>query len=182
MAVLGAVGVRTDPLLSHNFFITLIDTSSSLVLSALSSAVFDVALGGFSECTGLEMSLDVEEYREGGRNGETLQFPTRVRWSKITLKKGVGAGTALWDWHYGFVTGKGKRRDGVIVLMNDLHLPSHIWHFRRGLPTRYSGPSMNASQTSVAIESIEITHEGIYQDPGIGLAAGAVTAGVGFAV
>lgn len=182
MAVLGAVGVRTDPLLSHNFLVTLIDTSSSLALSALSSAIFDVALGGFSECSGLEMSLDVEEYREGGRNGESLQFPKGVRWSKITLKKGLGAGTALWDWHYGFVTGTGKRRDGLIVLLNELHLPAHIWHFRRGLPTRYSGPSMVAAQGAVAIETIEITHEGIYQLPGVGFGAAAVTAAVGFAV
>ena len=43
--------------------------------------------------------------------------------------------------------GKGKRRDGLIVLMNELHLPSHIWYFRRGLPYKYSGPSMNASQS-----------------------------------
>lgn len=182
MALLGAVGVRTDPLLSHNFLITLIDTSSSLALSVVSSAIFDVALGGFSECSGLEMSLDVEEYREGGRNGESLQFPKGVRWSKITLKKGMGAGTALWDWHYGFVTGTGKRRDGLIVLLNELHLPAHIWHFRRGLPTRYGGPSMVASQGAVAIETIEITHEGIYQLPGVGLATAAVTAAVGFAV
>jgi phage tail-like protein len=181
MAVLGALGVRTDPLLSHNFLITLIDTSSSLALSVLKTAVFDVAAGGFSECTGLEMTLDVEEYREGGRNGETLQFPTRVRWSKITLKKGVGAGNTLWDWHYGFVTGQGKRRDGLIVLLNDLHLPAHIWHFRRGLPTRYTGPSMNAAQGAVAIESIEITHEGMYQIPGVGFAAAGVSAAVGFA-
>ena len=181
MAVLGAVGVRTDPLLSHNFLVTLIDTSSSLALSALNSAIFDVALGGFSECSGLEMSLDVEEYREGGRNGESLQFPKGVRWSKITLKKGMGTGTALWDWHYGFVTGTGKRRDGLIVLLDELHLPAHIWHFRRGLPTRYGGPSMVAAQGAVAIETIEITHEGIYQLPGVGLAT-AVTAAVGFAV
>src|SRR5713226_229978 len=174
MAVLGAVGVRTDPLMSYNFLVTLIDSSSSLAMSVLKSAIFDVALGGFSECSGLEMSLDVEEYREGGRNSEVLQFPTRVRWSKITLKKGMGAGTALWDWHYGFVAGQGKRRDGLIVLMNDLHLPSHIWNFRRGLPTHYSGPSLNASQASVAIESIEIVHEGIYQVPGVGLGAAAV--------
>src|SRR5258708_3915716 len=110
MAVAGEVGLRLDPLLAHNFLITLIDTTSSLAMSVLSTAVFDVALGGFTECTGLEMSLDVEEYREGGRNGESLQFPKGVRWSKITLKKGIGAGTALWDWHYGFVTGTGKRR------------------------------------------------------------------------
>lgn len=182
MAAIGAVGVRTDPLLSHNFLVSLIDTSSSLALNVLSAAVFDVALGGFSECTGLEMSLDVEEYREGGRNGETLQFPTRVRWSKITLKKGMGAGTTLWDWHYGFVAGTGKRRDGLVVLLNELHLPAHIWHFRRGLPTRYAGPSMNAAQGAVAIETLEITHEGIYQLPGVGFAAGAVSAAVGFAV
>jgi len=182
MAVAGAAGVRLDPLLSFNFMITLIDTSSSLAMNVLQSAVFDVAVGGFTECTGLEMSLDVEEFREGGRNGEALQFPTRVRWSKITLKKGMGAGNTLWDWHYGFVTGAGKRRDGLIVLLNDLHLPTHIWHFRRGLPTRYGGPALNAVQSSVAIESIEITHEGIYQVPGVGYAAAGVSAAVGLAV
>ncbi|MGH8066280.1 MAG: phage tail protein [Candidatus Entotheonellia bacterium] len=165
MAVFNAVGVRSDPLLSHNFVVSLIDTSSTLSIggSDALSAIFDVALGGFSECTGLEMSLKVEEYREGGSNGTVLKFPTRVEWSNITLKKGVGAGTALWDWHYGFVEGRGRRRDGLIVLMNDLHLPNNIWFFRRGLPVKYTGPSLNATQNNVAIESIEIAHEGIYQ-------------------
>jgi phage tail-like protein len=165
MAAAGGVATRTDPLLSHNFLITLTDTSSSLAASPNGSGIFDVAVGGFAECSGLEMSLDVEEYREGGRNGESLQFPTRVRWSKITLKKGLGTGSELWDWHYGFVTGTGKRRDGLIVLLDELHQPAHIWHFRRGLPTRYGGPSFNAAQGAVAIETIEITHEGIYQLP-----------------
>ena len=76
------------------------------------------------------MSLKVEEYREGGSNGTVLKFPTRVEWSNITLKKGIGAGTALWDWHYGFVEGKGKRRDGIIVLLTDLRVPNNIWYFR----------------------------------------------------
>jgi phage tail-like protein len=173
MAVLNAVGIRTDPVLNHNFVISLIDSSSTLAIvqSAALSAIFDVALGGFSECSGLEMSLKIEEYREGGRNSAVLKFPTRVEWSNITLKKGLGAGTALWDWHYGFVEGKGKRRDGVIALLTDLHIPHNIWYFRRGLPVKYTGPSMNASQNNVAIESIEIAHEGIYQVPGVGLAA-----------
>jgi phage tail-like protein len=165
MAVFNAVGVRSDPILSHNFVVSLIDTSSTLPIggSDALSAIFDVALGGFSECAGLEMSLKLEEYREGGRNGAVLRFPTRVEWSNITLKKGIGAGTALWDWHYGFVEGQGKRRDGLIALLNDLHLPNNIWFFRRGLPVKYTGPSLNATQNNVAIESIEIAHEGIYQ-------------------
>jgi phage tail-like protein len=160
-----AVGVRSDPLLSHNFLISLIDTSSSLALasSAAASAIADVALGGFSECSGLEMTLDAQEYMEGGRNGHVLKFPTRMKWSNIVLKKGIGAGNALWQWSYQFVEGRGKRRDGIIALMNELHIPTHLWYFRRGLPVKYTGPTMNASQNNVAIEAIEITHEGIYQ-------------------
>jgi phage tail-like protein len=164
------VGVRPDPVLSHKFVDSLLDTSSSLALASpiVVSAVMDIVLGGFSECSGLEMSLDIEEYKEGGANGGSLRFPTRVKWSNITLKKGVGTSAALWDWHYGFVEGKGKRRDGMIVLLNELHVPNNVWYFRRGLPVKYSGPSMNAGQNSVAIESIEIAHEGIYQVPAVG--------------
>jgi phage tail-like protein len=179
MAALGALGVRLDPVKSYNFLISLLDTSSSLALakSIALSAITDVAVGGFSECSGLEMTLDVEPYKEGGRNGEVLKFPTRVQWSNITLKKGVGASTALWDWHYGFVEGKGKRRDGIIVLQNDLHIPNNIWYFRRGLPVKYTGPTMNASQNNVAIEAIEMAHEGIYQLPFVGIGA-AVSTGI----
>jgi phage tail-like protein len=177
MALSGAIGVRLDPVLGCNFLITLLDTSSTLAtaLSLAKTAVFDVALGGFSECTGLEMSLDVEEFREGGRNSGMLLFPKVVKWSKITLKKGVGIRQDLWDWHYGFVEGKGKRRDGLIVLLNDLHLPNNIWYFKRGLPAKYTGPSMNAAQSNVAIEAIEIFHEGIYQVPFVGAGAGVTT-------
>ncbi len=178
-----ATGIRLDPILNHNFVISLIDTSSTLAIvkSVALSAIFDVALGGFNECTGLEMSLKVEEYNEGGNNGTVLKFPTRVTWSNITLKKGVGAMTGLWDWHFGFTNGTGKRRDGIIALLNDLHLPNNIWYFRRGLPVKYTGPAMNAQQNNVAIEAIEIAHEGIYQVPFVGLGAAAVSGVVGLA-
>ena len=167
MALLSKTAIRGDPVLNHNFVISLVDSSSTLAIveSVALLAILDVPLGGFSECSGLEMSLKVEEYREGGRNSAVLKFPTRVEWTNITLKKGVGAGTALWDWHYGFVEGRGKRRDGIIALLTDLHVPNNIWYFRRGLPVKYSGPSLNATQSSVAIESIEIAHEGITQVP-----------------
>ena len=171
MSLPGSVGSRSDPIKGYNFLISLLDTSSTLALAVNIGllAITNVAVGGFSECSGLEMSLDIEEYKEGGRNGEILKFPTRVKWSNITLKKGVGANTALWDWHYGFVEGTGKRRDGIIILQDDQHTPHNIWYFRRGLPLKYTGPTMNASQNSVAIESIEISHEGLYQVPAVGL-------------
>jgi phage tail-like protein len=164
-----------DPVLNHNFAISLIDSSSILGLIG-SSEILDVAVGGFSECSGLEMTLQVEDFKEGGNNGRLLKFPTRVSWSNITLKKGIGVGTALWDWHYGFVEGTGRRRDGMIILLSDLHLPNNIWCFRRGLPVKYTGPALNATQNNVAIESIEIAHEGIYQVQLIGLASAAEAA------
>jgi phage tail-like protein len=100
-----------------------------------------------------------------------------VTWSPIVLKHGIG-GTGLWDWHYDFALGKGKRKDGIITLLNDLHIPTHIWQFKRGLPSKYTGPSMVAGQSNVAIEAIEIQHEGIYQLPFVGMAAGALSAGI----
>jgi phage tail-like protein len=105
-----------------------------------------------------------------------------VTWSNITLKKGVGSGTALWDWHYGFTEGKGKRRDGVIVLLNDRHLPNNIWYFRRGLPVKYTGPSLNATQSSVAIEAIEIAHEGLSQVSLAGAGVGVASKALGLVI
>ena len=64
MDALGPVGIRTDPLLNHNFIVSLLDTSSTLALLASStlSAIGDVPVGGFSECSGIEMSMKVEDY------------------------------------------------------------------------------------------------------------------------
>ena len=178
-----AAALRADPVLNHNFVVSLLDTSSALaaVGSALMSAVNDVLLGGFSECSGLEMSMKVEEYNEGGNNGAVLKFTGRVSFGNLTLKKGQGSSSALWDWHYSFVVGRGKRRDGLIVLLNELHVPNNIWYFRRGLPLKYTGPAMNATQNSVAIESIEISHEGLWQMPFVGAASaiGSLVAGGG---
>src|SRR5262249_40018614 len=144
--------------------------------------ISDVALGGFSECSGLDMSLEVEEYREGGRNSEVLQFPTRVRWGKVTLKKGFASSGELWNWHYSFAEGRGKRRDGVIALMNQLHIPVQAWYFRRGLPVRYTAPQLHAYQNQVAVESIEIAHEGLMEFSALGLASSAISGATGGAI
>lgn len=178
-----AAALRADPVLNHNFVVSLIDTSSGLdaALSIGMSALFDVALGGFTECSGLEMTMKTEDYKEGGDNGGVRRFANRVEWSNITLKKGLGSGTALWDWHYGFVIGRGHRRDGLIALLNEMHVPNAIWLFTRGLPVKYTAPALNAMQNNVAIEAIEIAHEGVIQLPFVGLASGIAGAAAGAA-
>lgn len=155
-------GLRWDPFTGFRFYITLIDSSSILggVMSAV-QAIANYALGGFSECTGLEMSMEIHEYKEGGVNDFVHKFATRANFSNITLKRGVTWNDELWIWHYKYVQGEGNRRDGIITLMNEMGVPIKLWFFKKGIPLRWRGPELNATQSAVAVESLEIAHHGL---------------------
>jgi phage tail-like protein len=139
------------------FFIALIDTSSAF--STLTSGVAGFLLGGFAECSGLDASLEIQEFKEGGVNDRVHKFPTRSTFANINLKRGVGFGEDLWLWYEEFLNGEGTRRNGLIVLANELRVPIKIWSFENAIPVKWSGPSFNASTSAIAIESIEIAHE-----------------------
>jgi hypothetical protein len=81
------MALRIDPLGVYNFYLTLIDTSD--VVGTLISLAANYVVAGFSECSGLEASIDVLEYREGGQNTFVHKFPGRASFSNITLKHGV---------------------------------------------------------------------------------------------
>ena len=170
-----ASGQREDPILGFNFQVSLMESSSSLggaVTTVAFGNVIDNPIAGFNECSGLEMSMDIEEYEEGGKNGTVLKFPTRAKWNNITLKKGLTTSAELWDWFFGFVEGRGERKDGVVTLLNSEQKTHTAWHFVRAIPIRYTAPTLNAQQNNVAIESLELVHEGLYQLSGArGLAA-----------
>jgi phage tail-like protein len=148
-----------SPATAFNFTVRLIETAkpASAVLSAISPA----PAAGFAECSGLDAIMQIEEYREGGRNTGVLKFPGRVSHSSIRLKRGVVTSTDLWDWHDGFLRGRGKRRDGIVELLNDSGEVVRSWRFQRGLPAKWVGPMLAANQAAVAIEELEIAHEGL---------------------
>jgi phage tail-like protein len=150
---------RTEPVLGYNFVISFVDSGSTLATAPID--IKRSPLGGFSECSGLETTLEVEPYKEGGNNAAELKFPTRTTWANIRLRRGVAHFDDLWRWHYDFVEGKGKRRDGLIILQDEQHNAVKVWQFTRGLPVKWTGPSMNAAQSQVAIEELEIAHEGL---------------------
>ena len=62
--------------------------------------------------------------------------------------------------------GKGKRKDGLVVLQDESHTPAKVWKFKRGIPVKWTGPALNASQSNIAIESLEIAHEGLVLEVG----------------
>ncbi len=159
------MALRIDPLGVFNFYLTLIDTSD--VVGTLLSLAANYVLAGFSECSGLEASIDVFEYRQGGQNAYVHKFPGRASFSNITLKHGViYLYDDLWSWHNTFVQGHGKRKDGLIVLLDEARRPAKVWKFRKGVPMRWVGPALNAGQSAVAIESLEVSHEGLMLEVG----------------
>jgi phage tail-like protein len=165
---------KQNPVLGFNFTISLVETASA---GALFQATVGLpAQGGFSECSGLEVTISPESYPEGGNNGTLLKFTNRASWSNIRLKRGVISSPDLWRWHLDYIEGNGKRRDGVITLQNEVGKSVRTWRFSRGLPVRWAGPSLNAIQAQVAVEEIEIAHEGLRQT---GAGGGSVAAAVG---
>lgn len=171
--------MRDDPVLSCNFRVNLLDSSSSGGGAAVSIALTPLVvnpLAGFNECSGLEMTFETHDYEEGGNNGTVLRFPKRHKWADITLRKGLTRNQELFDWYYAFTQGIVQRKDGLIILMNERHEPHTVWKFRRGLPVKYVAPQLNAQQSAVAIETLAIAHEGLSLMGGASGLAGAVGA------
>ena len=160
---------RLDPLPAFNFYIVIIDDSSAF--STAFSALAPFVLGGFAECTGLESEMGVVDYRAGGENDLVYKFPDRFNFPNIALTRGVGFSEDLYLWHEEFLEGEGKRRNGMIFLANEMRLPIKVWSFERGLPVKWSGPSLNAGSSALSIERLEISHEklSLTMSPGKGL-------------
>jgi phage tail-like protein len=166
-------GQRNDPYLGFNFAVSLVESAGPGAF--LSLVVGTPPQNGFSEVTGLDLTIQAEDYREGGNNGTVHKFPGHAVWQNIKLRHGLVSGTDLWDWHMQFVNGQGKRRDGVVTLLDESGSPVRSWRFVRGLPVRWAGPALHAREAQVAIEEIEIAHEGITQTGGDGSLIGALS-------
>ena len=125
--------------------------------------------GAFAECTGLDLEMDVGEYVEGGRNNGVLQRAGRAKVSRITLRRGMlypAGGTVnieLWRWFQDVVDGVRplRRYDGTVTVLDENSRTVATWTFVRGLPAKLVGPQLNAATGAVALEELQIAHEGL---------------------
>jgi phage tail-like protein len=126
--------------------------------------------GGFQECNGLQIEMDVQELQEGGRNDGVVKQVGRGKYTSIVLKRGMlfpDGGTVvneLWGWIQDVLSGVRPvaRYDGVIeVLSPDGNDTVATWVFDRGLPSKIMGPQLNAKTGDIAIEELTIAHEGL---------------------
>jgi len=152
-----------DPFPSYNFVVTL-DAADAYLPKVQAALVLPVALGAFKEVKGLGSEMEVTPYREGGVNDFVRQLPGSHSWGRITLSRGITRAPGLWEWYQaGLILSLGARRDGCIMLRHPDGSPAVAWTFRAGLAAKWTGPSLSAMESAVAIEALEIAHEGLLQ-------------------
>jgi phage tail-like protein len=138
-------GARQDPFLAFRFEVKL----------------DELAVAGFSDCAGLQLETEVQDYSEGGLNTHLLKFPTRTKQANIVLKRGI-VDREMWDWYWQLTQGLVWLRSGTVSVRDPSGGQVVIeWQFRDAFPCKWLGPELNAAQNSVAIETLELCHRGL---------------------
>ena len=139
-------GTRVDPFRTFNFRLE----------------IDGLTMGSFRECSGLAADGNAVEYREG------TDVPRSVRklvglqtYSNVTLKRGYTTNRELWDWYKNIVNGIADRRHGSVILMDEQRKDVLRWSIENAWIKKIEAPSFNATANEVAVESIELVHEGL---------------------
>lgn len=117
--------------------------------------------GGFSEVTGFDASIDVIEYREGDMVTTPMKLPGLKKYGNITLKQGLADSIVMYQWLIAGVEGAVQRKTITVTLLDEEGAPAASWQVINAWPTKYTAPDFNATASEVAIETVEIAHEGM---------------------
>lgn len=140
-----ATGSRNDPFRAFNFHVE----------------IDGITRAAFRECSGLDSSQNAIDYREGGDPPHVRKLTGLNTYTNISLKWGVTSDAEFWDWRKKAADGKVERKNGSIILLDETGAEKVRWNFIDGWPTKWTGPTFNATGNEVAIETIEIVHEGL---------------------
>jgi phage tail-like protein len=101
----------------------------------------------------------VIEYREGGDPSTVRKLPGKVTYPDVNLKWGVTDSRELYDWHLAAVNGAVDRRNGSIILQDDLGNEKVRWNFFNAWPSKYDAPDFNAKGNDLAIDTLTLSCE-----------------------
>jgi phage tail-like protein len=115
-------------------------------------------IGFFSHCSGLELTFDVYDYREGGNNDFVHRLPGGVHYPNLVLSRGLTNEQALIKWLWATHT-KAERKEVTLTLKNQAG--ARTWAFADAFPVRWTGPQMDSHGSGLATETLEIAHSGL---------------------
>jgi phage tail-like protein len=146
-----SVGARNDPFTAYRF----------------SVEIDGIIAAGFAEVSGLDVEIETEEYQEGGVNTHSHTLPTRATYPNLTLRRGTTDLPLLYKWTESVVNGTVLRLPVLVFMLDETGVPTWGWSVRKAYPVKWSGPQLQADQGTVAMESVELAHEGISKIPGL---------------
>ena len=122
-----------------------------------------ITQAGFREVTIPDTAQDPIEYREGNEAITVRKLPGLIKYGNVTLKWGITDSLDLYNWRKDVEDGKIKdaRKNMAVVVLDDEANPVTRWEFSQAWPTRYDAPDLNATGNEIAIETLEIAHEGM---------------------
>lgn len=126
----------------------------------------------FAEVQGIDAAIEIESYQEGGRNSNPLRFARWGKFGSLVFRRGITDELDLWNWYFEvqFGSPRPRRKNGFVLLQAGSAAtalpgiggqPIAAWFFSNSLPERLTGPGLNARGNEIAVESLEIAHEGI---------------------
>jgi phage tail-like protein len=140
-----ALGARTDPYFTFNFLLE----------------IKGLTVGGFSEVTGLQVEVEVQDYREGGVNEYIHKFSGPVRYpSNLVFKRGLTDAETLWNWLQEILKGNIQRRNISVCLADSAGEEKRRWDIDEAYPIRWVGPEFRAGTAEIAVETLEFVHRG----------------------
>jgi len=146
---------REDPYAAYNFLVIVTNVSDDGVAVS----------GSFTEASGLDVEIPVIEYRTGSED-ITVRKLTGLKKapSALTFKRGVTGHVGFWNWVVEALNGKVRRTSGSIVMLDENRQEVMRWNFDRAWPTKYTGPSFNATKNEIAMETLVLAVESFLID------------------
>ena len=121
--------------------------------------------GAFSDCDGLEMTMDVKTIRQGGDNARQIRLAGPASFGQITLKRGMTEGFDLFNWINQTIAEPALRADVQIVMRaTNKDTQTASFHLERCLPVKFKAPALNAREGIVAIEELQLAYETLRLD------------------
>jgi phage tail-like protein len=121
--------------------------------------------GYFTECSGIGSENDVIRQKIVDVNGHEAEqvLPGRLKWTDVTLKRGITAKMDIWDWRTQVIKGTlGDARAPVSIILCDRDYTDVArWDFVNAWPSKVSGPTVKADSNELGIEEVVIVHEGM---------------------
>ncbi|HVO84762.1 MAG TPA: phage tail protein [Syntrophobacteria bacterium] len=123
--------------------------------------VQSLTVGGFSECTGLQVETEVEEHREGGLNEYSHKLPKGSKYGTITLKRGFINSDELWTWNQNVVAGVSNQRKDISIILTDRQGQDICrWNVSKALPVKWNSSEFKADANTILVETLELVHHG----------------------